>query len=478
MNIREAAKQLRDAALAYSARTPEGAYRVPLAAQRPLYLIGPPGVGKTAVVAQTAAELGIGFAAYTMTHHTRQSALGLPMIAHRTIHGEERSVTEYTMSEIVASVWQKVEAGAETGILFLDEINCVSESLMPAMLQLLQYKTFGVHDLPRGWMIVCAGNPPKYNRYAHTFDAVVMDRLRVIEVEPDLKTWLGYAAVQGVHPLIRSYLTLKPGDFYVPDGDRIITARSWTDLSEVMLAMEAEKCDVDDGLFRQYLQAGEVAERFGLYARLCRDTGAMLDKAVDSGNVSALSGLPFDEAVFAALFLAGTLECKAMETDRIRRVFCRLENFAAGVEREYDASHRGVEQLCRDQIERLKRSLTARSSAGILNEAEQAGESALIARLERIVTEIHGLPDREALKVLHSRVASKAQNVEAEERLLESMADRTLACVEHGFEDPNVRLIFLCDIKSHETVCRLIENKFAERLKCLWQTSDPEKRMQ
>ena len=122
MNIRDAAIQLEQTVRAYSARTPDGAYRVPLAAQRPVYLIGPPGVGKTAVVAQVAAQLGIGCAAYTMTHHTRQSALGLPMIAHRTLGGEDRAVTEYTMSEIVADVWTKAEAGAETGLLFLDEI--------------------------------------------------------------------------------------------------------------------------------------------------------------------------------------------------------------------------------------------------------------------------------------------------------------------------------------------------------------------
>jgi len=220
MNIREAALQLERTALAYAARTPEGAYRVPRASQRPVYLVGPPGVGKSAVVAQAAARLGIGYDAYTMTHHTRQSALGLPMIVHRTLNGAERPVTEYTMSEIVAGVWQKAEAGAETGMLFLDEINCVSESLMPAMLQLLQYKTFGTHELPRGWMIVCAGNPPRYNRYARTFDAVVMDRLRVIEVEPELAAWQAFAVERGVHPLVRSYLALRGGDFYVPDGDR------------------------------------------------------------------------------------------------------------------------------------------------------------------------------------------------------------------------------------------------------------------
>ena len=54
------------------------------------------------------------------------------------------------MSEILASVYERIEqTGIRTGILFLDEINCVSETLMPAMLQLLQSKQFGTIGSPK-----------------------------------------------------------------------------------------------------------------------------------------------------------------------------------------------------------------------------------------------------------------------------------------------------------------------------------------
>src|SRR5699024_11250658 len=69
------------------------------------------------------------------------------------------------MSEIIASVYDKMEAtGIREGILFIDEINCVSETLAPAMLQFLQCKTFGNQQVPSGWIIVAAGNPPEYNK--------------------------------------------------------------------------------------------------------------------------------------------------------------------------------------------------------------------------------------------------------------------------------------------------------------------------
>ena len=103
--------------------------------------MGPPGIGKTQVMEQVARECGVALVAYTITHHTRQSAVGLPFIRQRNYGGKDVSVTEYTMSEIIASIYAKMEAtGLSEGILFIDEINCVSETLAPTMLQFLQCK--------------------------------------------------------------------------------------------------------------------------------------------------------------------------------------------------------------------------------------------------------------------------------------------------------------------------------------------------
>ena len=64
--------------------------------------MGPPGIGKTAIIEQVAGELGVGMLSYSMTHHTRQSALGLPYIVHKNYGGQEYAVSEYTMSEKVS----------------------------------------------------------------------------------------------------------------------------------------------------------------------------------------------------------------------------------------------------------------------------------------------------------------------------------------------------------------------------------------
>ena len=161
MNIKEAKEQIKNAMTAYFTKDEFGSYAVPVEKQRPVFLMGPPGIGKTAIMEQIAQELDVCLVSYSMTHHTRQSALGLPFIEKKVFNRKEYQVSEYTMSEIIASVYETMEAtGKKEGILFLDEINCVSETLAPSMLQFLQYKIFGRHRVPEGWIVVTAGNPP------------------------------------------------------------------------------------------------------------------------------------------------------------------------------------------------------------------------------------------------------------------------------------------------------------------------------
>lgn len=150
-NIAQVKEEIIHTVQAYTAKDEKGNYKIPLVCQRPMLLMGPPGIGKTAIMKQIAREEKIGLVEYTLTHHTRQSAVGLPILKKKNFGGKEYTVTEYTMSEIIASVYQCMEQQqVSEGILFLDEINCVSETLAPTMLQFLQNKTFGTHRLPPG----------------------------------------------------------------------------------------------------------------------------------------------------------------------------------------------------------------------------------------------------------------------------------------------------------------------------------------
>ena len=226
------------------------------------------------------------------------------------------------MSEIIASVYEAMEAtGRREGILFLDEINCVSETLTPAMLQFLQYKIFGRHAVPDGWIVVTAGNPPEYNRTAHDFDIATWDRLKRIEVEPDYDVWREFAVSAEVHPAVITYLDIERSHFYAveatPDGASFVTARGWDDLSAMIKLYEAQGLTVDELLVEQYVQNGEIAKRFAMYYDLFTkyrsdyQIDRILDGNADAGLAERAAAAPFDERVAPAVAAAVAEEARA-----------------------------------------------------------------------------------------------------------------------------------------------------------------------
>ena len=270
MNIKEAKQEIINTVKAYLCKNAEGEYRIPAIRQRPVLLMGPPGIGKTQIMEQIASECGIGLVSYTITHHTRQSAVGLPMIKTEEFDGNEYSVTEYTMSEIIAGVYKAIkEQGHREGILFIDEINCVSETLIPTMLQFLQCKTFGNQKVPEGWIIVAAGNPPEFNRSVREFDMVTYDRLRVINIDADLEVWREYAREREIHNAILSYLDIRPQNFYRVEADvdglKFVTARGWEDMSSLMYVYEELGISINAGVVGEFLHIEDIAEDFAAY---------------------------------------------------------------------------------------------------------------------------------------------------------------------------------------------------------------------
>lgn len=323
MNIQQAKLEITNTLRAYLRKDEMGNYMFPIVRQRPILLMGPPGIGKTAIMEQVAEECRVGLVSYTITHHTRQSAIGLPRIETKIFDGKEMSVTEYTMSEIIASVYETMEhTGVREGILFLDEINCVSETLAPTMLQFLQNKTFGSHKVPDGWVIVAAGNPPEYNKSVREFDIVTLDRVRQIDVEADVDVWLDYARSKHLHGAILSYLSAKKDRFYMidraADSLSFVTARGWEDLSELLSGYEDLQAPVTESMIAQYLRCEATARDFAAYYRLFQKYRAdyatdeilrgSLTDTVYAEKVSMAQDAAFDERITVVNLILSALQ--------------------------------------------------------------------------------------------------------------------------------------------------------------------------
>ena len=373
MNIKQAKQEIANTLKAYLAKDPLGNYLIPPVRQRPVLLMGPPGVGKTQIMEQVAAETGVGLVAYTITHHTRQSAVGLPFIEKRTYGGQTYSITEYTMSEILASVYDLMEkTGLKEGILFLDEINCVSETLAPMMLQFLQCKTFGNQRLPEGWLIAAAGNPPEYNRSVRDFDVVTLDRVKRVDVREDFAVWKEYARQKGLHGAVVSYLDIKKENFYrvetTAEGIQFATARGWEDLSELLTVYETLGLKADREVVGQYIQLPRIARDFANYLELYHKyrniyhVDEILKGAWRPVTVRELRAAPFDEKLSVMGLLLSRLSEAAREA---RRQDALCENLHAALTEFKEALAAGeepqgvLEALALRRREALKRARDA-----------------------------------------------------------------------------------------------------------------------
>ena len=364
MNIKRAKKEIADSIEAYLKKDEFGEYMIPAIRQRPILLMGPPGIGKTQIMEQIAREKHIALVAYTITHHTRQSAIGLPFIDKKEYGGKQYSITEYTMSEIIASVYDKMEnTGLKEGILFIDEINCVSETLAPTMLQFLQCKTFGNQKVPEGWIIVAAGNPPEYNKSVRDFDIVTLDRIKKIDVEANYEVWKEYAYQAGIHPAIMSYLDMKRDHFYrietSVDGKMFVTARGWEDLSQLLTVYESIGKKVDREVVHQYLQHWKIAKDFAVYLELFekykKDYGLekILEGIYDKSMLEKLKYAAFDERLSIVGMLMGKL------SEMFRKCYmedCFVTMLFSWVKKYKESGNlKKVCQEAREEYEKLRR---------------------------------------------------------------------------------------------------------------------------
>lgn len=459
MNIKEAKEQIKNAMTAYFTKDEFGSYAVPVEKQRPVFLMGPPGIGKTAIMEQIAQELDVCLVSYSMTHHTRQSALGLPFIEKKVFNGKEYQVSEYTMSEIIASVYETMEAtGKKEGILFLDEINCVSETLAPTMLQFLQCKTFGNQAVPGGWVIVAAGNPPEYNKSVREFDLVTLDRVRRIDIEPKLSVWQDYARAHRLHPAVTAYLELRPQHFYKiendVDGVQFVTARGWEDLSAYLQAADRLALPVDEGVIGQYLRHPEVARDFAaywvLYRKYHEDYGVediLQGKPYDAVIARAMDA-SFDERIsLVSLLLAGlnTRFADARATGAVTDAcYQQLRSFKRTLSQQPDAD---PADLFAERCDAYRAKLEADKTAGALLPDEAAARTRTLALLTAWSRSLdNGLDADEAFDTVRGAFNTQVQRREEAVSAASNALEFAFDFMEQAFEDGQEMVVFVNEL--------------------------------
>ena len=474
MNIQEAKEQIERAVKIYLMKDSHGNYRIPIERQRPVFLLGAPGIGKTAIMEQISQELDIALVSYSMTHHTRQSALGLPFIRHREYQGAEFDVSEYTMSEIIASVYEMMEkSGKKEGILFLDEINCVSETLAPSMLQFLQYKTFGKHRIPDGGVVATAGNPPQFNRSVREFDVVTMDRLKVLEVEADYDTWRRYAVNRGLHGSIITYLDIKKSDFYqienTVDGKSYVTARGWEDLSETMYLYEENGFPVDETLIGQYIRSRRIAREFAayydLYQKYKQDYRVQkILSGEDDGEVrSRAKKAGFDERISLIGLLLDAIQGEIRENvereDMLRKLLLTLKNLKIRLGEVAQWDEQTVLNILRSDWESLQQMLSREDEANAIRPAERREYQQVIDILQADAKEIRlaGVyRPQDAFALIKERFDREVGEMKSHREQIGGKLSNLFRFVEKVFGAGNEMLVLVTDLTVNTNSAKFI----------------------
>lgn len=295
------------------------------------------------------------------------------------------------MSEIVASIYDRMnETGLSEGILFIDEINCVSETLAPAMLQFLQNKTFGNHEIPQGWVIVAAGNPPEYNKSVREFDVVTLDRVKKIQVEPDYQAWRKYAYQENLHPAILAYLELRNSCFYqmetTIDGKQFVTPRGWEDLSRMMAVYEKLDKRITSDLTVQYIQhdriAREFADYYELYQKYQQDyhISEILEGKNSEAMVKKVSHAPFDERLSVVNLIFSGVRQKIREAVMGEQILDKVYDILK--KSKEISSEENFYLRFGDYVDDLRREWERKQREGLLEQREDISVRKALALLE------------------------------------------------------------------------------------------------
>ena len=240
MTLQKAKQELKTGIASYLLRTEGGNYVLQQEEKLPFYLKGPVGIGKAKIVRQIAEELGIGLVS--------------------------TSVMQYTIQTILDEVQNKYEQGEQEGILLLDELISASELLVTSLLPFLQKNNIGNELLPDGWVVVLCTNSAVYECIKKQFGTVVLEQMRVLDVEFHVKEFLDYGEKTGIHKLILEYLNLHKKYTYCSYSEtEFVTPKEWEKLSQCITIYEQMKQKITKELVLQYIKSEEIAYSFSLF---------------------------------------------------------------------------------------------------------------------------------------------------------------------------------------------------------------------
>jgi hypothetical protein len=164
----------------------------------PVMLWGPPGVGKSQMVAQVAGRHGMPVIDIRLSQMEPSDLRGIPFRVDDRVEWA------------VPAMLPDRERHGEQGILFLDEITSVPPSVSAAAYQLILDRRLGAYAVPDGWAIFAAGNRQGDRGVTYTMPAPLANRFSHFEVDVNLDDWVHWAWANGIDERVIAFLRFRP----------------------------------------------------------------------------------------------------------------------------------------------------------------------------------------------------------------------------------------------------------------------------
>jgi MoxR-like ATPase len=190
-----------------------------VAVVRPVFIWGPPGIGKSSLVTQFAEQLGLPCVSLLGSQLAPEDLIGVPQI--------QDGVSRFCPPAQIAR--------SEPYCLFLDELNACSHEVQKAFYSLIHERRIGEYHLPAGSIVIGAGNRAQDSAIVKPMSSALLNRMVHVHLQVSHRDWMAWARANSLHAHVLTYLELRPDHLWSPPPkheEPFSTPRSWHMLSD------------------------------------------------------------------------------------------------------------------------------------------------------------------------------------------------------------------------------------------------------
>ena len=227
---------------------------------RPVFIWGAPGIGKSALVEQFADTVGLSCVSLLGSQLAPEDIIGIPQIRGET--------SEFLPPKMIAR--------KEPYVLFLDELNACSQEVQKAFYSLIHERRIGEYHLPKGSVVIGAGNRSNDGAIVKTMSSALINRMFHVQLKANPDQWLQWAYENHLHPWITDYIGQRPDHLFSEPPkteEPYSTPRSWHMLSDALKEYGAGEQEISEDILRVLVYGSISASHAGMFLAYTRQLG-------------------------------------------------------------------------------------------------------------------------------------------------------------------------------------------------------------